>query len=106
VAACGAGAAGRARAAHREFIGEQRAVAASGSYDAKLVTRYFVGLDTRLDEIKHEIEVLKAHCTAGDDEIRAAAKEHRRAVKDAQADVVGVRMYSKSLAVKLRRLQK
>jgi hypothetical protein len=102
------------RVALENFIAEQRTVAATApdDYDAKLVARYFAKLDAKLAAIEREIEVLSAHCTASEDEIQAAAKEHQRALEDAQAAALGALFYEwkikkdrRALAVELRRLR-
>jgi hypothetical protein len=69
-------------------------------------------LDAKLDAIKREIEVLSAHCTAGDDEMRAAVKDRGQALRDAEAAVRGAswRKFEiednyRELAARLRRLR-
>jgi hypothetical protein len=90
----------------KEFIEQQRVVAASGDYDADLATRYFAKLDAKLKAIEREVEVLSAHCAASDDDIRAAAKEHHQALRDAEAEMLGVRLHKSDAAAKLRRLRR
>jgi hypothetical protein len=90
----------------QEFIKQQRVVAAEGDHDAKLVARYFAKLDAKLKAIEREIEVLSAHCTASDDDIRAATGEHQQALKDAEADMLGALLHKSDAAAKLRRLRR
>jgi hypothetical protein len=57
-------------------------------------------------EIGLPIEVLSAHCTASDDDIRAAAKEHHQALRNAEVEMLGVRLHKFDVAAKLRRLRR
>jgi hypothetical protein len=91
-----------------ELIEEHRGMAASDPYakaHPQRVARYFAELDAKRDVIKREVEVLSAHCTAGDDEMRAAVKERGQAVRDAEAAAKEAFLWSKVFRAELRRLR-
>jgi hypothetical protein len=100
------------RAALRKHRAEQWAEVQPGERDEEWVAAFFAKIDGDLAALAKDIAIVEKHCTATAAEIRAAIKEHERALKDAEAAALGSLLYvaehenaHKALKTALRRLR-